>query len=94
MDRWPAGLRPEVHLSSPRTEAHVRRRGSGLEARLPRPEEHADLVHPVDLLYLLELGDGRRGFDVFLEARASDIAVARARDDVRRYAPKWAARVQ
>ncbi len=91
---WPAGLRPEVHLSSPRTEAHLRRRGGGPEARLPRPEEHADLVHPVDLLYLLELGDGLAGFDVFLEARASDIAVARARDDLRRYAPKWAARVQ
>lgn len=91
---WPAGQTPEVHLSSPRTEAHLRRRGGQMEARLPRPEEHADLIHPFDLVYLLELADGLPHFDVFLEARASDMAVARARDDLRRYAPEWAARIQ
>ena len=91
---WPIQVTPKVHLSSPRTEAHLRRRGGQMEARLPRPEEHADLIHPFDLVALLELAGGLRACDVFLEARASDIAVARARDDLRRYAPEWAARVR
>ncbi|MCW5853467.1 MAG: UV damage endonuclease UvsE, partial [Anaerolineae bacterium] len=90
---WSTGGTPEVHLSSPRTEAHLRQRGGQLEARLPRPEEHADLIHPFDLVYLLEMAEGLPNFDVFLEARASDVAVARARDDLRRYAPQWVDRI-
>ena len=91
---WPADGRPKVHLSSPRTEAHLRRRRGQLEARLPRPEEHADLIHPFELVDFLTLAEGLPPFDVFLEARASDLAVVRARDDLRRYAPDLAAWVE
>lgn len=87
---WPPTRTPKVHLSSPRTEARLTRRRGVVEARLPRLEEHADLVSPWDALDLFRLAEGARDFDALLEARASDLAVLRLRADLARLAPdRW-----
>lgn len=87
---WPAGQTPKVHLSTPRTEARLRRRPGRVEASLPRREEHADLLNPFEALTFLRLAEGVRPFDVMLEARASDVALLRLRDDLGRLAPALA----
>lgn len=81
---WPPGVTPKVHFSSPRTEARLVRRRGGVEARLPRPEEHADLVNPFEFVAFLRGAVGLPDFDIMVEARASDVAVLRLRADMER----------
>lgn len=81
---WPAGVTPKVHFSSPRTEARLTRRRGGVEARLPRPEEHADLINPFEFMAFLREAGGLPDFDIMVEARASDVAVLRLRADMER----------
>ena len=91
---WPPGVTPLVHVASPRTEAHrLRRRGVPV-VRLPRPGEHADLIHPFEFQDFLAATVGLPPFDVMLEARASDVALLRLRTGLRRAAPDLAARVR
>ncbi len=84
-----SGLRPEVHLSSPRTE--LRTVGKGAAARLvpPLPDQHADFVTPWDLAELLALAP--EPLDVVLEAKAKDQALLWLRDQVARRFPELAA---
>ncbi len=89
---WPPGVTPKVHFSSPRTEARLVRRRGGVEARLPRPEAHADLINPFEFIAFLRGAAGGPDFDVLVEARASDVAVLRLRADVARLAPDVAGR--
>ena len=63
---WPAGVRPKVHLSSPRTALDAK-------GRPPRLDQHADFVTPWDLLDVLHAAPGP--IDVMLEAKAKDLAV-------------------
>ena len=91
---WPPGVTPLVHVASPRTEAHRQRRRGVSVVRLPRPGEHADLIHPFEFQDFLAATAGLPPFDVMLEARASDVALLRLRVGLRRAAPALAARVR
>jgi UV DNA damage endonuclease len=72
---WPTGVRPKVHLSSPRTALDAK-------GRAPRLDQHADFVTPWDLLDVLRAAPGP--VDVMLEAKAKDLAVLWLRQQVRR----------
>ena len=82
-------LRPEVHLSSPRTE--LRTVGRGRAARLlpPLVDQPADFVTPWDLAELLRLAPSP--VDVMLEAKAKDLALLWLREQLARIAPEAAA---
>lgn len=90
---WPVGVRPKVHYSSPRTEAHLGPRGAGVAVLPPKPGQHADYINPFEFAQFVELARGLAPFDVMLEAKAGDLALLRLRDDLRTYAPAIAERV-
>jgi UV DNA damage endonuclease len=92
---WPRGVRPKVHFSSQRTEAHVLPERHGLERRViaPRPGQHADYVNPFEFATFVAAARGLPPFDVMVEAKAADLAVLRLREDLRRSAPEVAALV-
>lgn len=93
---WPDGVRPKIHFSSPRTAMHVIERqhpATGARLRLlrpPRPTEHADCVHPFELIAFLRAAReaGLPDFDVMLEVRAKDLALLRLRQDLAHFAPE------
>lgn len=78
---WPPGVRPKVHVSSPRTSlveaaptATSSRRGPvRTTSPFPRLADHADLVTPWDLAAVIASAD--RPLDVMLEAKAKDLAL-------------------
>jgi UV DNA damage endonuclease len=86
---WPAGVRPKVHLSSPRTELRMVKRGRKQVAVAPLLDQHADFVTPWDLAELLEAAPGP--VDVMIEAKAKDLAVEWLRTQLERVAPAIAA---
>ncbi len=90
---WPPNLRPEVHLSTARSEAHLLVAGPGKEPRVlpPRPGQHADFVATPDLVDLLRAARGLPAFDLMLEAKAGDLALLRLRAELKRHAPQLAA---
>jgi UV DNA damage endonuclease len=94
---WPAGVRPKVHFSSPRTELReVRRKprggGRAMTALIaPVWTGHADFVHPFEFITFMRQAAGL-DFDVMLEAKSKDLALVRLRADLLRYAPEIAAR--
>jgi UV DNA damage endonuclease len=90
---WPPGARPEVHLSSQRSEAHLLPPRPGATARVlpPRPGQHADFVAAGDLERLLLAARGLPPFDLMLEAKAGDLALLRLRAEIARRAPALAA---
>ncbi len=92
---WPAGVVPKVHLSSPRTELRLLRRGGGLHLAAPLPAQHSDFVNPFECIDLLRSAErqGLRPFDLMLEAKAHDLAVLRLRDQLAAFAPDLAASV-
>lgn len=92
---WPVGLRPEVHLSTPRSEAHLVLPDAGKSARVlpPRPGQHADFIAVTDLLHLLRAAHGLPDFDLMLEAKAGDLALRRLREEIHRIAPDLARRL-
>jgi UV DNA damage endonuclease len=90
---WPAGIRPKVHLSSPRTELRLLRRGGRTHVAAPLPNQHSDFVNPFDAIALLEMGQPLRPFDILLEAKAHDLALIRLREQLRHFAPALAATV-
>jgi len=89
---WPRGVRPKIHYSSQRTEAHLLAAGHGLERQVlaPRPGQHADYINPFEFAAFVAAARGLAPFDVMLEAKAADLAVLRLRLDLRRYAPALA----
>jgi UV DNA damage endonuclease len=88
---WPAGVRPKVHLSSPRLSVTVERRPvPGTRRRrevvvVPDLSPHADLVSPWDFLDLIRSAPG--AVDVMLEAKAKDVALTWLRRSLARVAP-------
>jgi UV DNA damage endonuclease len=92
---WPAGVRPEVHLSSPRSEAHLLPGRSGASARVlpPRPGQHADFIDAGALIRLLTAAHGLPPFDLMLEAKAGELALLRLREEIARRAPQLAGRM-
>jgi UV DNA damage endonuclease len=93
---WPAEVRPKIHFSTPRTEWLVEA-GSAEDApqvRRTRWAYHADYVNPFEFIDLLRQAEGLREFDVMLEVRAKDLALMQLRDDLARFAPDLALRVE
>jgi UV DNA damage endonuclease len=94
---WPAGVRPKVHFSSPRTELRQvtrKDRATGKARTVPLAPlwtGHADFVHPWEFIGFMRHAEGL-GFDVMLEAKAKDLALLRLRADLVDYAPDVAAR--
>jgi UV DNA damage endonuclease len=94
---WPAGIRPKMHFSSPRTEMRqverVNRKSGKKEVVLQPPiwTGHADFNHPFEFIsFMRQMIDLE--FDVMLEAKAKDLALMRLRQDLLRYAPDVAGR--
>lgn len=89
---WPRGVRPKIHFSTQRTEAHVlpARRGHAQQVLAPQAGQHADFINPFEFAALIAAARGLPPFDIMLEAKAADMALLRLREDLRRYAPELA----
>jgi UV DNA damage endonuclease len=92
---WPHGVRPKIHFSTQRTEAHVLpdRRGQVRQVLAPLAGQHADYVNPFEFAAMLAVARSLPPFDIMLEAKAADLALLRLREDLRRYAPEAASQV-
>ncbi len=94
---WPAGVRPKIHFSSPRTELRelVQRdpatRRNRKVLKPPLLTGHADYTNPFEFTYFMRAMEGLE-FDVMLEAKMKDLAVLRLRRDLVRSAPEVAER--
>ena len=95
LSSWPAGVRPKIHVSTQRTEAHLQpgRRGGAPVVLAPRRGQHADYLNPFEFVALLRAAAGLGDFDVMIEAKAADLALLRLRDDLHLYAPDLAEQV-
>jgi UV DNA damage endonuclease len=89
---WPAGVRPKVHFSSQRTEAHVlpARHGAPQHVLAPQLGQHADFINAIEFAAFLAGTRGLPPFDVMLEAKAADLALLRLRGDLQHLAPELA----
>jgi UV DNA damage endonuclease len=89
---WPCGMRPKIHISTQRTEAHLRPGRAGESSRVvpPRHGQHADFINPFECIQALQAARGLPPFDAMLEAKASDLALLRLREDLARFAPELA----
>ena len=89
---WPAGQRPKIHFSSPRTELReIKRKVKGTKRTktvqmAPVWTGHADYVHPFEFMTFMRRAPHLE-FGVILEAKAKDLALMRLRPDMLRYAP-------
>ncbi len=94
---WPAGQRPKVHFSSPRTElrelVRTDRKTKRKKKVLVPPiwTGHADFTNPFEFAHFMRDAAGLV-FDVMLEGKAKDISLLKLRPDLLRYAPDVAAR--
>jgi len=92
---WPPGVRPKVHVSSPRTELRTleRKRAGvrGKETRLVPPllDQHADFASPWDVGAVIRSAPGP--LDVMVEAKAKDLAILWLRAQLARVDPGLAA---
>jgi UV DNA damage endonuclease len=86
---WPEGVRPKVHLSTPRTSLRHVKRGRKQVAVAPLLDQHADFVTPWDLEELLAAAPAP--VDVMIEAKAKDLAIEWLRVQLERVAPQLAA---
>ena len=97
LDTWPAGVRPKIHFSTPRTELREisrknRKTGRTEKVRLaPVWTGHADFCNPFEFLTFMRTASELE-FDVMLESKAKDLALARLRPDMLRYADDVASR--
>ena len=99
LSTWPAGVRPKVHFSSPRTEMRRVQRAhpAGGPRQMLQPPlwtQHADYVNPFEFIAFLRSVEGVPEFDVLLECKAKDLALLRLRGDLARYAPELAIRLE
>ncbi len=94
---WPAGVRPKVHFSSPRTELREMKRKDTNTRKTttvllaPLWTGHADFCHPFEFISFMRLCTSL-DFDVMLEAKSKDLALIRLRLDLLKYAPDVAMR--
>ena len=94
---WPAGVRPKIHFSSPRTEMREMKRKNRKTRKAetvflpPLLTNHADYNNPFEFAKFMRDLDGLE-FDVMLEAKAKDLALRRLRAHLARYAADVAAR--
>jgi UV DNA damage endonuclease len=94
---WPAGVRPKIHFSSPRTEMRElmeRDRKTKRRRKVLKPPlltGHADFVNPFEFAtFMRRMSD--LVFDVMLEAKMKDQALLRLQRDLLRCAPEIAQR--
>jgi UV DNA damage endonuclease len=87
---WPRAVRPKIHFSTQRTEAHLfpERAGQARRVLAPALGQHADYINPFEFAALVGAARGLQPFDVMLEAKAADLALLRLRDDLKRVAPQ------
>ena len=80
MATWPAGVRPKIHFSSPKTAVEERKRKVGRRVErslvLPQLRAHADLVDPIAFEHFVTETAAGLDVDVMLEAKAKDLALA------------------
>ncbi len=94
---WPAGVRPKMHHSSPRTESREitrkdRKTGKNVTSLQPPIwTGHAGFINPFEFITFMRGTEGLT-FDVMLESKDKDLALLRLRRDLPRYAPDVAAR--
>jgi UV DNA damage endonuclease len=75
---WPAGVRPKIHYSSPRTAIETR----GKKVVLPPLRAHADTIDPIGFeRFAVDTAAGLE-LDVMLEAKAKDLALLRLREQL------------
>lgn len=97
MATWPAGVRPKIHFSSPRTEmrevSRVDRKTGKKKIVLQAPTwtGHAAFNNPFEFISFMR-GMDKFEFDVMIEAKAKDLALLRLRQDMVRFAPDVARR--
>lgn len=100
---WPADVRPKIHFSSPRTEWLVGAGGPDpsqagaekpSEVRQTRWNYHSDYVNPFEFIDFMRMADDLRPFDVMLEVRAKDLALRQLREDLARFAPDLAGKLE
>jgi UV DNA damage endonuclease len=102
---WPSDVRPKIHFSSPRTEWRVEGEDGGAiprgsppgqtqgqipQVRQTRWNYHSDYVNPFEFIDFMRVAEGLRSFDVMLEVRAKDLALRQLSDDLARFAPDLA----
>lgn len=92
---WPPDVQPKIHFSTPRTEWLIEEGGNGEEpkVRQTRWMYHADYVNPFEFIDFVRMAEGLPEFDVMLEVRAKDLALAQLREDLARFAPDVATRL-
>ncbi len=94
---WPAGVRPKLHYSSPRTELRELKRRDRTTRKLktvllpPVSTGHADFTNTFEFARFMRDLE-RLEFDVMLEGKAKDLSLLKLRPDLLRYAPDVAAR--
>lgn len=92
---WPQGVKPKLHLSSPRTEVRTIQRAEGAYPAPPLANQHSDFINVFECIELLRAADevSLRPFDIMLEAKAHDLALLRLREQIATYAPAYQGRV-
>lgn len=93
---WPAGVRPKIHWSTPRTEWLVEEQGVDEPPKVSRTRwtYHADYVNPFEFIDFLRNSAGLPAFDIMLEVRAKDLALIQLRRDLARFAPDLVAALE
>jgi len=89
---WPAGITPKVHFSSPRTSLRLWQRDKQTFVEPPRWTQHADYIDPFAFQRFLAQLPEEASPDVMVEAKATDLALLRLRQDLARFAPDLADR--
>ena len=95
---WPTGVRPKIHVSSPRTEMRELKRRNRKTKKLetvalpPVWTGHADYADPFAFIDLMKKFPAGAAFDIMLESKSKDLALRRLRADLQRYAPDVALR--
>lgn len=92
---WPPDVRPKVHISTARSEAHLLKGTHQEPDRVlpPRLGQHADFIAVSDGIHLLQAARGLPPFDLMIEAKAGDLALQRLRSELDRVAPDMRAMV-
>jgi UV DNA damage endonuclease len=83
---WPAGVRPKIHYSTPKTAMEERKRRVGRRVErswlLPQLRAHADVIDPIAFEHFARETAAGLDFDVMLEAKAKDLALLRLREQL------------
>jgi UV DNA damage endonuclease len=77
----------KVHFSTQETADDLQPGRANVDRHIipPRHGQHADFINPFEFIAFLQAARGLTPFDIMLEAKASDLALLRLRDDLRRF---------